>query len=215
MPKLENKKNLPVSQITKPKDVDLKVKHFSGMTFDKRQDKKREQKALVCRYWFLAASYREAMSGTGNSIYLSPTSFLPQHRIFLLTVYKLATLSPWILSSGSVNEKVPHRLTHLNTWPQLTTVLGEVTEHLRFSLAEKDITEQGLWEFVAIPHFLLFLSAPCGHMRCDLSDFCSATHCHTTPAVTDFSSETINPERLPFPVSYFCHVILLQQQKSN
>lgn len=27
MPKLENKKNLPVSEITKPKDVDLKVKH--------------------------------------------------------------------------------------------------------------------------------------------------------------------------------------------
>lgn len=105
------------------------------MTFDKRQDKKREQKALVCRYWFLAASYREAMSGTGNSIYLPPTSFLPQHHIFLLMVYKLATLSPWILSSGSVNEKVPHRLTHLNTWPQLTTVLGEVAEHLRFSLA--------------------------------------------------------------------------------
>lgn len=106
MPKLENKKTLPVSQITKSKDVDLKVKYFSGMTFDKRQDKKWEQKALVCGHRFSAASYREVMSGTGNIICLcfslSPTSFLPQHHIFLLMVYKLATL---ILSSGSMNEK--------------------------------------------------------------------------------------------------------------
>lgn len=148
----------------------------------------------------LAASYSGVMSGTGSSICLSSSLPLlsPQHHILLRMVHKLATLSPWIFSSGSLTEKGPPWAHALERLAPVDDTVGGGNRTLKVQPCwRKDISEWGLWEFIVLPQFWLFLSASCGQLRCDLSDSCSATHCHAAPAIIDFSSETINPDKLP------------------